>query len=850
MDGNVDFKARLSSFRCLFNLDPPRAKDKIKSIKIKLETELFADDDSAEEVVEKLNLFTWVEFHLGNAELAGTRSRKVLEMTGGQNVTAVVNQAHVSLSEGDGARAEQCLERAEELRRSCEGEKLMTAVEAELAYSLSRLGGLDNLTRAIEMYTDVVKKEPEIYAWKFGLGLLHRRATHTNVTVNMGSRLSVTEHASLAFELLKDVADHCPYDSLKGRAYAQLAIILSYNKRFQSDNRFERFIDESLKYGPNDARILTDCGRTLRYYDLNKAASLLEKSLKIKINSTTVHHLGLCYEEKAKREAYNNNDTRMRGRYGFGGNYIFSRQSTSSGSIIRRSLSKKLALRRDDPLVVKAIQCYQAAIDISCDFNIPAVYSLGLLLSACGEFEGALKQFNQIILLTSKKSYTGNDPQELQEHNEYFITATRAYEQGGNCLLELAKLPGKTKEEVDTLNNTAEQKLLQAFSLAATLSNLDPGIKRYDLLVRNAFKTLDTKYEEMKQSPAIIKRYLELLNSSSKYIRLPLVIEKLRHLSEKKLTDPNVITTGLESFLVLKQYESAFAFLTCPMIAQRCSGQLQALASKVNLYTAASRLQALDISAKFILKPFFDACFERDDTHPYEPDPRPLVNDETEDTQVGADVLILYDVNGGNSSADVSVKVNTLQEIISGDFGLSVRITDQRPVTDQIMPEEQMRDIRSSRTVLILLNGDPLSSSFMSILDLIPTSEIECSNQGKPGPHILLGLKDDSVEVPQTLLVHDKINLWRLLGRTQDLLKRDNNEEVKADPQGNGAMARHDVGKTRQFTSEADPVDSSPSKPGEGEQVQAPQGSGDEFNECTTAKMSLYCAMVGKKWPL
>ncbi|CAL1526931.1 unnamed protein product, partial [Lymnaea stagnalis] len=146
-----------------------------------LKNELHVDDDSHEEMIEKLNFYTWIDFKLGKYLMANEHNQKVFDLTAGKNITCLVNRAHILRREGGCMESEQCLAEAEKLRRESDGEKLMTEVDAELAYSLSRLGGAENLNRAIELCTDVVKKQPECYAWKFGLGLLQRRATNRNV---------------------------------------------------------------------------------------------------------------------------------------------------------------------------------------------------------------------------------------------------------------------------------------------------------------------------------------------------------------------------------------------------------------------------------------------------------------------------------------------------------------------------------------------------------------------------------------------------------------------------------------------------------------------------------------------
>ncbi|CAL1547071.1 unnamed protein product, partial [Lymnaea stagnalis] len=176
-------------------------------------------------------------------------------------------------------------------------------------------------------------------------------------------------------------------------------------------------------------------------------------------------------------------------------------------------------LNKKDTLVGKAIECFNQAIEISCGNNNPARYSLGLILRACGELGDAIIQFNKIIHHTSKKQH------------EYLITVTCAYEQAGLCLLEQATEHGKTKEDIQNFNEEGENRLMKAVSLAAMLSNLESEMDRYKNQIWNGFKTLETQYEELQDSPQAVKKYLSLLTRVSKHEKILAVIEKLRGMS-------------------------------------------------------------------------------------------------------------------------------------------------------------------------------------------------------------------------------------------------------------------------------------------------------------------------------
>ncbi|CAL1547075.1 unnamed protein product, partial [Lymnaea stagnalis] len=190
----------------------------------------------------------------------------------------------------------------------------------------------------------------------------------------------------------------------------------------------------------------------------------------------------------------------------------------------------KITLNRSDPLVDKAITCYKEAINISCNNNNPARYNLGLILRACGEFESALSEFNKIIRANLKSDDPGNEVANGKRNYQYLLTVTCAYEEAGLCLLELAKQPGKTEKETLSFYKSAEEKLMQAVSLSASL-NLCSERDVFGEPTWIAFKTLETMYEGRKDSPGVLKKYIALLILVSSYEKVLQVIEDFRRLS-------------------------------------------------------------------------------------------------------------------------------------------------------------------------------------------------------------------------------------------------------------------------------------------------------------------------------
>ncbi|CAL1532232.1 unnamed protein product, partial [Lymnaea stagnalis] len=139
------------------------------------------DNECQEEIIANLNLSTWIEFKLRKYNEAKENNHKAIEKTAHRNVAALVGRFYILLRGCDFAGAEDQLKKLKELQSSTDGETLMNEARAELAYSYFTLGRAVNISLSIEMYTQVIYKQPEKYVWKYRLGLAHRRATHRDM---------------------------------------------------------------------------------------------------------------------------------------------------------------------------------------------------------------------------------------------------------------------------------------------------------------------------------------------------------------------------------------------------------------------------------------------------------------------------------------------------------------------------------------------------------------------------------------------------------------------------------------------------------------------------------------------
>ncbi|XP_013078379.2 uncharacterized protein LOC106064374 isoform X1 [Biomphalaria glabrata] len=312
-DSDSDFEVRFSKYhQCLFTLKIKAKKSRLKEIKVKLQDELDIDADCEEEKLHKLNFLTWVEYKLDNGDRAKEINKMALKEMG-HNLTSLTYQAFLFWNEGSNAKADRCLDKVDSIRKEPGANSKVMEVKAELAYSYSRIGGAEYIAKAINLYESIVDAFPDEFSWKYRLGLAHRRVVHGNISPSMPQWKPASEHIKSAAKYLFDVALHCPEACLRGRAYSQLAVMKNYSELYiqnDMDKIFhemsvQKLIDEAIEHSPNDARTLMECGRILRFLDLDKAIELLEKSIGLKKHSISLHHLGKCYESKAKFEARN-----------------------------------------------------------------------------------------------------------------------------------------------------------------------------------------------------------------------------------------------------------------------------------------------------------------------------------------------------------------------------------------------------------------------------------------------------------------------------------------------------------------------------------------------------------------
>ncbi|XP_059173541.1 uncharacterized protein LOC131954058 [Physella acuta] len=978
---------RIRLYPSIFHHKPAGTDTKrLRDIQLKVNDELEYDDDCLDELVSKYLFLTWVEFELGNFDKSEELSNRALELTKGNSLTALVHSAYVMMRNGDEIQAEECLDNMHGVKTQDKSGLVVTTAQAELAYSLSRLGGPNNLVRAIEIYTEVTDKFPDQMSWKYRLGLAHRRATVPSLFYILPTRFTIEEHASKARCLLFEVAQSSFARDLRAHAYAQLAQISHYDEkklpraehqRSYSNMSCEDLIQMALKFGSNDARTLLECGKILRYRDLDRAIDLLEKSIAIKKHGFAYHQLGLCYVYKANRKQQAEVSKLKTGKYsgrrldlnteGSRRNSIENPQcnpdnshrthqnnynrmdpdkylSTKSGNYNRtnsggyrttnnfhstnpvnphrtnpvdpyrtiqfnphraiqfnhhitnpvnphrtnpvnphrtnpvnphrtnpdsltsltyrtgvrpphedakparrhdaqykprfqkdckkhsfiKSPLKQAKLGLDCEFVKKAMSCYSESIKFSFEHNTLAIYDLGLLLKSCEQLDDAEKQFNKVThRLDSMSLNFSNNEDEITSSHGHFILVISAYEQAGLCLLEKAQQEkcseSQSEKRIKYLKERGESKLVQAVSLSAMLVKLNTEMKEHSSHIWNALRTLETNYENEEKSPQSIKKFIELLRKTNHHKKVLNIIEKLKSYSDDELDDPVVVSAALESYLALKDYESALAFLNMvtmrPNVDIREVGQL---VTSVQTCAIAKRLQNNESGAQLIMKTVFhqhtsgggcgsgDSCGASKDevTNKSEVIPRDL------------DVIVIYDDSHDveREESDITRTANQLCRVLEKTFGLAVSCNLKDCCSGGKKIDLQFEEMLRAKVALILLGAEkPRHSSFQIFLDNIHYELSELAERGGDVPTVLLvfAAQGSDLGVPS-------LSCCRQF-RLDDILA-DINNYLQEKEKNSGQEEKDEV-----------PI---------------LEDNSSEFSKGVNAVMTLFCSLVDQKWPI
>ncbi|CAL1536668.1 unnamed protein product [Lymnaea stagnalis] len=808
-----DLEASLKSFPCMIFLEDSSNVDhqRLKDLQKKLQSELDMDNDYQTELVQKLNVYTWVEFKLDNKEKAKALNNRVLELDQ-NNVTALGNLAYMSWMNGEEDLAKDYLRKLQALHMHKDAKSMMAVGKAQMGYAYSRLGGVENIENAIEIYTEVLEEKPDFVNGKLCLGLLLRRITHNNLSAEFKFKTDHKNHFEKAATLLFEVGVSGEDGAVQGRAYAELALLLQDAEKFISKDECREIFrqkdilelcEEALKYGYDNARTVAECGRILKDKHLDKAIPLLERSCELRNHTIACHHLGICYERKAKE--------------------IMKIKMTENNAA--NDSFEDIILNPEDELVKKAISMYEEAIKVSCDTNMSAMYSLGLCLKACCRLEQALGQFNKITVTAHRRK---NKKRQL----DHIVTLINSYEQAGLCQLQLTEK-----------QDEAEKKLMQAVSLAAVVVASRPDLNTHTKHIWNALTTIEDVYDQ--KPPESIKILIGLLSRIGHHGKVLQYFEKLRELGDDHASHPDVMAKVLDSFMALREYDKAYTTLTM-LRTQALFAFEDELTLRINLFTAASRLQTREGDTESIFKDVFDTHFKQKGNT--ENGGNRSEESLGETSTVLLDVLMLHnDLGDQNASEEIRQK---FLNIINTFFGLEVSCNLEGCFPGGVRAELLLKEIQRSKLIVFLFDPAPFSSDLRTILPFVRSTREHSENIGSD---ILVAVTDNSVEIPSFIEHYSRTNL------VEDIKDIHVNSFNKVHASGSAVSL---TGPMRNDSSESlINVDDSNMSNGDAitsnsdrttVNVMPPSidaNSSDGFTPEVNSLMQLFCLLINRRWP-
>ncbi|KAH9523648.1 hypothetical protein Btru_040583 [Bulinus truncatus] len=667
------FNEQLSAFPCTFHLDLKHVnKNRIKERRTRLELEL---NNSTFEI-RKVNFLMWVYNQLKKYKKAVDVIERYKDKFQ-NNITSLANMAIVLWNSGYELKADDCLNKLKQLKSSPIFPSLLLEAQAESAFSYKKMGGILNLSRAVELYTEVVEAKPEDMTLRLELGITYRRTTHPRISMSEYFKNDpIVNRIQKAADLFFTVANSDVNNKTRSRAYVELAVMRRHTQKLIDVREYHdicrgmsvrKLCLEALKICEDDPRVLCECGRVLHEFDWNSAIEVLEKSVNMMPHTVAYHHLAIAYGKRAKR------------------------LTPEEMGIKWKSISQ-------DP-------------------------------------KGAITQFNKIIK-SLNPSMQAEDPSE-REHGQH-KNIISAYEQIGLCYLAMYKKATglcdnsqlfyidvgfnvSADSETDSLNSegtafnegvltadhlqfkeTSDIKLMQAIRLAARYCKEAPH--NYEINVWKSYVQLKSKYNSCDLS-----KLSELLMLCGKYKNISQIVEDLKNQDTEKLKQPTLFTGALKSYLSLGKYELALALMNAllPHVVGGDGEELQTLEIQVNLCAAASRLEHPEEGISDLFQHVLDLQFwgRSPKATTQQTGSNDVLNSCVDEQANYLDVLILYDDsdNDDGSLPDIVTKAQQLKKLMKQTFNLRVKCNKERdPVGLSLYPEEML----FFKTVIVLVDGE------------------------------------------------------------------------------------------------------------------------------------------------
>ncbi|KAH9519728.1 hypothetical protein Btru_070757 [Bulinus truncatus] len=722
----------LSYFPCSFNLQVNNSisRKRFQSTKKKLSEELDWDKLTLEEKVRILNLLTWVTFSLGNeTEQAVGYNNESLRLTNSSNLTALCNRIFISFEIGDKNKFNEELKCVKCLKEQTNFEVLKAEALAEQAFTYVKLGLVELHSKSRELLSYCTVVCPDNYLWKLDLGLVCEKLTQCNFKFNAGETLSALELMSVCTTQLMMVGERA-HPRLRGLAYGELACLRQHNPQPEWDHMFNYLsipdlCERALVYGSDNPVVLAQCGNCLKGINIDDAIKYIRQSILLRPTSKAYHYLGLCYVKKADmitqgRRPISNPSFGSRSAYDYARQNRFRNPArfnppNSNQTLKMYAYANLTPLKKDNALVTEAKACYEKAIELSLGENLPARQCLGQLYYKVGQYQDALREFNQIIT-------------NLESNNTHIVTLISAHNLAGKSLLKLNKL-----SRSPNILEKAKEHFIKNISLAAGLARKDPAYKNCTIEVWDAFKKLLKDIEEIQSPKEKNKLRLQLLDMVE-YTDMFREIENMLR-TGLDISDVQNLQIILNRCLSDGQYEKALAYLNMAMTNDtlwqevRLNSELLTLQSRIYIGTLWNRLLKGSIDFNILFQQIFDYKYvqnaDRDE-------------DITERHLKNKDVLIMH-----YELSDSKTLAHNLSKVIEVLFGLKTsrymkQIKSATKETDSVNLLQEM--VNYSLTLLILDDSDPESiDETITAVHTIDASKLFIINsrQRQPYPSLM-----------------------------------------------------------------------------------------------------------------
>ncbi|GFN75886.1 type iv pilus biogenesis/stability protein pilw [Plakobranchus ocellatus] len=696
----AELKEKIKAIESVFTLVVPEgiADDRLREMQPKLESEIkdlqeaeTKHEHDDEELCQALDLLTWVEFKIGSLNEAFERNKEAMTVAQSSwgSLFSRGNRIHLLWRKGDLTQVKIELNELDRIKNGIDSRDMITAVKARQAYCYFRFGDSKSLKKAIALYEEVLDTTPEMHLWRLQAGQVCRRLGNPDMQGENNIDLkSKGERHEKADEFLHHVTKHSKNPRLQAFAFSDLATAAYIHK--DAEGNLEYFCSEALRLCGNHPYVLLYCGKSLKFIDTERAVELVTKATTILPTTHTFSILGNCL------------------------NYFAHKQQKN------RPIAKRLA--------EKAEENYRKAISLSSQ-NIPARFSLGLLLCKWGKVEKALKEYLHII-----KSFRSDD---------FAHTLMKTYIQASICLLKL-----QMKED-------AEEMLIKAVSIAFKF--LSRGKKEFYLTLKESF-SLNYDMRETYDSPEalLFGRVYRLTNDPE--------------ISEIDMSEDAAVTIStIEKYLDLGCFEEALALMNWS-IAVRSHRVDDRLSNKVALSAARNRLMHYGGDATFVFKSMFDSyILECHGLGTSDEERVPSLETSPETDITGScdklDVLIVYDEPRGGVEdwSYLGAICNKLQRLMKKVFGLKVSSNLHRYCADEPEVSSQVDEMSKAELIIVVFGLEKLSGYFESLLEFLP-KVLEKSEENLYPPRVLLAVTEDGVTLPPSFRQFQKTQIADVLG--------------------------------------------------------------------------------------